>query len=82
MEKNLLSYIYQKDFRFGRPFQTDQRPGLTVKIYTFDKPRHANLECMEKLRGPNKINGTVGVVRGNLFFLRLKMHVKFIVSAS
>lgn len=72
----------KKEFRVWSSVQTDERPGLTVKIYTFDKPRHANLECMKKPRGPNKINGTVGVGAWKLIFSTLEDARTFIVSAS
>jgi len=81
-EEFAIVYTKNSEFRVWSSVQTDERPGLKVKIYTFDEPRHSNLEVMDKLRGPNKIKGTVGVGAWRLIFSTLEDARTFIVSAS
>jgi hypothetical protein len=81
-EEFAIVYTRNNEFRVWSSVQTDERPGLKVKIYTFDEPRHSNLEVMDKLRGPNKMKGTVGVSAWRLIFSTLEDARTFIVSAS
>jgi hypothetical protein len=80
-EEFAIEYV-KNGFQVWSSVHTDERPGLTVKSYGSDKTRHSNLGCMEKLRGPNKKEETLGVCAWKLRFSTLEAARTFIVSTS
>ncbi len=80
-EEFAIVYTTSK-FQVWSSVQTDERPGLKVKIYTACKTRHADLGCMKKLRGPNERNGTPGARAWQLKFSTLEDARTFIMSSS